>query len=68
MGAYYVLSAGEHLEEKTDGALDLTELSVHPGKKAGIAWIHSRGRKALEKLQDRVIELKLRTPFPAKDK
>lgn len=68
MGTYCVLSAGEHLAEKADGALDLTELSVHPGWKAGIAWSNSRGRKALEKLRDRVIELKLRTPFPAKDK
>lgn len=56
------------MEEKADGALDLTELSVHPGQKAGIAWVNSRGRKALEKLQYRVIELKLRTSFPAEDK
>lgn len=68
MGAYCVLSAGEHMEEKADGALDLTELLVHPGWKAGIAWVNSPGRKALEKLQHRVIELKPRTPFPAEDK
>lgn len=38
-----VLAPG-YCVEKTDGVLDLMELSVH-GKRAGIAWISSRGRR-----------------------